>query len=470
MLEFSGGGSARALDTSVLCRLEGVRDVQAENGSVQMQVTELHRAVPALLNELGRQGIPLTELRTRSADEKLKKIDTRGGPPITLADAPVSFGGSWSPNGVILFSPSWRTVYKVSSAGGNAAPVASAAAVGNLQCCPRFLPDGEHFLFAAETRQGSDSKVKLFVGSLNSVASKVIGEATNAAYAQERLLYLKDNVLVAQPFNAKALQTTGEPEVVAEGIGQNRSTFQLGFFTVSSSGMLAYLPAPRYYGRQLTWFDRAGKALGTIGTPRAFYDIEFSPDRKRLAASVAAAGNIDVWTYDLTRGAPTRFTFDPAAEFRGMWSPDGRSIMFNSTRSGHADLYRKSADGAGAEDQLYADTTEKYPVSWSRDGKLLLYSTGGGAQGRELWVLPLAPERTIAALKPQPFLKSSPFGQFSPDGRWVAYESDERNPPRSTSSRSRGQWKSTRSRLTEAQGPGGARMARKSSTSRPLGS
>jgi len=435
-----------------------------------MQVTELHRAVPALLNELGRQGIPLTELRTRSADEKLKKIDTRGGPPITLADAPVSFGGSWSPNGVILFSPSWRTVYKVSSAGGNAAPVASAAAVGNLQCCPRFLPDGEHFLFAAETRQGSDSKVKLFVGSLNSVASKVIGEATNAAYAQERLLYLKDNVLVAQPFNAKALQTTGEPEVVAEGIGQNRSTFQLGFFTVSSSGMLAYLPAPRYYGRQLTWFDRAGKALGTIGTPRAFYDIEFSPDRKRLAASVAAAGNIDVWTYDLTRGAPTRFTFDPAAEFRGMWSPDGRSIMFNSTRSGHADLYRKSADGAGAEDQLYADTTEKYPVSWSRDGKLLLYSTGGGAQGRELWVLPLAPERTIAALKPQPFLKSSPFGQFSPDGRWVAYESDERNPPRSTSSRSRGQWKSTRSRLTEAQGPGGARMARKSSTSRPLGS
>ena len=208
----------------------------------------------------------------------------------------------------------------------------------------------------------------------------------------------------------------------------SRAPSQLLFMLSCSSDRAVLIPPDQDLLRQLTWFDRAGKALGTIGTPRAFYDIEFSPDRKRLAASVASAGNIDVWTYDLTQGATTRFTFDPAAEFRGMWSPDGRSIMFNSTRSGHADLYRKSADGAGAEDQLYADTTEKYPVSWSRDAKLLLYVAGGGAQGRELRVLPLAPERTVAALKPQPFLRSSTFGQFSPDGRWVAYESNEAQP------------------------------------------
>ncbi len=363
------------------------------------------------------------------ADWKLKKIDTRGGPAITLADAPVALGGSWGPKGVILFSPSWRTVHQISSAGGKAIPVPAAAAVGNLQCCPWFLPDGEHFLFAAETREGSDSAVKLLVGSLNSTASKVIGEAANAAYAQGRLLYLKGNTLVAQPFDDKSLRTIGEPEAVAEGVARQQGTFPLGAFAVSSTGMLAYLAAPtRARAPQLTWFDRAGKAVSTIGQPRKFYDIELSPDRKRLAASVADGANIDVWTYDLERDVPARFTFDPAPEFRGMWSPDGRSIVFNSDRTGNANLYRKSADGAGAENLLYADTRQKYPVSWSRDGKFLLFSTGGGPQGRELWVLPLTAEPGGAASKPQPFLRSSPFGQFSPDDRWVAYESDESQP------------------------------------------
>jgi Tol biopolymer transport system component len=182
---------------------------------------------------------------------------------------------------------------------------------------------------------------------------------------------------------------------------------------------------------QLTWFDRTGKALGTIGGPRAIPDIELSPDRKRLAISTAdATGNADIWTYDLARGSPTRFTFDPAAEFRAIWSPDGRSIVFNSYRKGHLDLYRKSADGAGGEDLLYADARGKYPVSWSRDGKFLLYGAGGGAQVADLWLLPLTPGRPGAPLKPQPFLQQvSGFGQFSPDGRWVAYESDESQQP-----------------------------------------
>jgi len=366
------------------------------------------------------------------ADGKLKKIDTQGGPPITLADAPTPFGGSWGSNGIILFSPSWRTVHQISSAGGKAIPVASADAVGNLQCCPWFLPDGEHFLFAAETREGSDSKVKLFAGSLNSAASKIIGEAENAAYAQGKLLYLKENTLVAEPFDVKALRTTGEPEAVAEGVGRQQGTFRVGYFAVSSTGMLAYLPAAtRARAPQLTWYDRAGKVLSTIGQPRKFYDIELSPDGKRLVASAADGGNVDLWTYDLERNVPTRFTFDPVPEFRGIWSPDGRSIVFNSTSRGHADLYRKSADGSGAEELVYADTGEKYPVSWSRDGKFLLYSTGGGPQGRELGVLPLAAEPGGGALKSTPFLsaKYNAFGQFSPDGRWVAYESDESQPP-----------------------------------------
>jgi Tol biopolymer transport system component len=188
--------------------------------------------------------------------------------------------------------------------------------------------------------------------------------------------------------------------------------------------MLAYLAAPRVYGRQLNWFDRTGKVLGTLGEPRAFFAIEFSPDRKHLAATLADAGNVDIWTYDLAQGVPTRFTFDAAPKGGAVWSRDGRSIVFNSRRKDHWDLYWKSADGAGAEELLYADTREKYQVSWSRDGKLLLYSAGGGSQA-DMWVLLLAPDRPGVALKPQPFLKFSALGQFSPDGRWVAYESRE---------------------------------------------
>jgi Tol biopolymer transport system component/DNA-binding winged helix-turn-helix (wHTH) protein len=360
------------------------------------------------------------------ADGKLKKIDTQGGPPIVLADAPVPIGGSWSPNGVILFSPFYgAALQQISSSGGKAIPAAGAAATGGEQCCPWFLPDGEHYLFSAHTGTGAGSRINLLVGSLGSTATKVVGDAANAVYAQGRLLYLKESTLVAQAFDIKALRTTGEPEAVVESVGHYRDTFQAGFFTASSTGMLAYLAAPRVYGRQLNWFDRTGKALGTVGAPRAFFAIEFSPDRKHLAATIADSGEVDIWTYDLARDVPTRFTFDPAPKGGAVWSRDGRSIVFNSTRTGHSDLYRKSADGAGADELLYADTREKFQVSWSRDGKFLLYTAGTGPQAIELWMLPLAPERAGAPLKPQPFLKSSAMGQFSPDGRWVAYESWE---------------------------------------------
>jgi Tol biopolymer transport system component len=355
------------------------------------------------------------------ADGKLKKIDIQGGPPIELANVPLPGAGSWSTNGVILFS-SWSVLQKVSSAGGAVMP-ATDASVGGLQCCPRFLPDGEHYLFSVQSR--GDSQRKLLAGSLNSKASKLIGEAP-ALYAQWRLLYLKDNTLMAQPFDVNALRTSGGPEAVAQPVEHERGPFQVGFFTASSTGVLAYLSPPPVFGRQLTWFDHAGKVLGTVGEPSAIFDIELSPDRARLATTIAKNGNVDVWTYNLAGGTPTHFTFDPAGEFRAVWSPDGHSIVFSSNRMGNADLYRKSADGAGAEELLYPDTREKYPVSWSRDGRFILYASGAGREG-DLWVLPLTPERPDAPRKAQQFLQSKGdvFGQFSTDGRWVAYESDE---------------------------------------------
>src|SRR5262249_49973911 len=140
--------------------------------------------------------------------------------------------------------------------------------------------------------------------------------------------------------------------------------------------------------RQLTLFDRTGNAMKTLGDPRAYFSIELSPDGRSLTASAPdTLGNYDIWLYDVARGLPARFTFDPAGEYYGVWSPDGRSVVFNSSRKEHYDLYRKPANGTGAEELLYADDTDKVPTSWSPDGKFLLYFTGGGPR-HQIWLLP----------------------------------------------------------------------------------
>lgn len=175
--------------------------------------------------------------------------------------------------------------------------------------------------------------------------------------------------------------------------------------------------------------DSSGKQLGLLGEPGDIYQFQFSPDRKRLAAESRQDG--DIWIYDAARGLRTRFTFDPATDRFPVWSPDGRSIIFASARNQHPDLYRKSLDGAGAEELLYSDNLEKSPTSWSPDGKFLLYHALMGA-GNAVLVLPLTPDRPGAPLKPFRFTQS-PYNeisaQFSPDGRWIAYVSSESGRP-----------------------------------------
>jgi len=364
------------------------------------------------------------------AGGRLKKIDTEGGPPIDLADAQTPRGGSWSANRTIVFAPTGGVptiLQKISSTGGTPVQAVNVTA-GSTQRFPWFLPDGEHFLFSATKFTGGAGRAVLLVGSLSSTAVKLIGETdSNAIYAEGRLLYLRGSTLMAQPFDLKALHTTGEAVPVAEHV----ETFLAngtGAFSVSAAGMLAYQTGTGAVGRQLTWFDRTGKPVGTIGEPRQFFHIELSPDRKTLAATSAAGGNLDLWTYDLARGLSTRLTFDPAAEVTAVWSTDGRTLVFNSNRNGGTDLYRKSASGSGAEELLYADDQDKNPTSWSADGRFLLYHRADGTGGANIFALPLTPERPDAPRKPVPFLQTKfneRWAQFSPDGRWVAYASNE---------------------------------------------
>ena len=298
------------------------------------------------------------------ADGFLKKVDTRGGAPVPMAVvAGNGIGGSWSAKGQIVFaSNAFSPMLKVSQDGGDANIAVETDVSGHG--FPWFLPDGEHFLFASWTGAG---RMTIRVGSLGSAASTAVTDAdSNAIYSEGHLLYLRGDSLVAQAFDLQSLRATGDTVPLTEHVGRFLSLVGAGVFSASQTGLLAYQTGGNAAEWQLTWFDRAGRPAGTVGDLRAYLDVELSPDGRTMIASAPdAVGNFDLWTYDLARGVPVRFTTDPAGEYFGVWSADGRTVIFNSTRKGHYDLYRKSANGAGSDELVYADGTDKVPVSWS---------------------------------------------------------------------------------------------------------
>ena len=361
------------------------------------------------------------------ADSKLKRIDVAGGPALTIADAPNGRGGAWSPDDIIVFNPSNTTgLQRVAAAGGTASPATTLdAAKDRSHRFPWFLPDGRHFLFEDEVQQGSRDIV-LRVASLDSKEVRTLAPAnSNAVYAQGYLLFLRDQALMAQPFDTQRLATTGGAAPIGERVQTVLAGGSVGVFSVSRDGLLAYQTGAGATTQLLTWFDRSGKRVGTLGDAGEFASVEFSPDRKNVAVTEVGP-SADLWIYEVTRGLKTRFTFDPAPENFPAWSPDGKKITFGSAQKGHYDIFRKSADLTGTEELLYADGADKSPTSWSPDGKFLLFTHYGSNTPSNIWVLPLTP--AVAGAKPFPFVQT-PFGandgRFSPDGKWVAYSSTE---------------------------------------------
>jgi Tol biopolymer transport system component len=359
------------------------------------------------------------------AGGKLNRIDANGGPVLALADASNPSGGSWSSVGVIVFAPKTAGVLrKVSAAGGAVSDAGKLSGDEATQRWPWFLPDGKHFLFAAGLSGVRRKAIRL--GSLDSTESTKLLEAdSDAIYSAGYVLFLRGDTLMAQPFDPRNLQLSGEGLPVVEH-GQSGLNYTLGAFSASVNGLLAYAAGSAEF--ELGWFDRKGNRISTLGEAAQFDRLNFSPDRKNLAVSITTGSNADIWLYDMARGLPRRFTFDTASELDAVWSPDGRTIVFNSNRNGRFDLYRKSANGSGAEEPLYIDNLEKYPKGISPDGKFLLYSTQGDPKtGSDLWVLP-DPLGTPGTGKPYSLLQSQSNesnGKFSPDGHWIAYQSDE---------------------------------------------
>jgi serine/threonine protein kinase len=358
------------------------------------------------------------------ANGKLNRIDANGGPVLALAEANVAAGGSWSSQGVIVFTPNIVGVLRKVSAAGGAVSDAGKLSPGEVtQRWPWFLPDGKHFLFAAGVNAVSRKTIRL--GSLDSTESTKLLEAdSDAIYSAGHLLFPRVDTLMAQPFDQSSLRLSGEALPVVEHVQSNQLN-ALGAFSASLSGLLAYSGGNAEF--ELGWFDRKGNRMGSLGEPAQFNRLNLSPDRSRLAVSITTGSNVDIWLHDAASRLPRRFTYDAATEWQAVWSPDGRTIVFNSIRRGHFDLYRKSANGSVAEEPIYIDNLEKYPTSISPNGKFLLYhAIGDPKTGFDLWILP-DPLGPSGAAKPYPLLQSQSNetnGMFSPDGHWIAYQSD----------------------------------------------
>jgi Tol biopolymer transport system component len=361
------------------------------------------------------------------ADGSLKTIAPGGGPQ-TLAPAAFPRGGTWNKDDVILFVPDPPSPVKRVAAGGGPVTDLPQPSRNSLhfRFFPTFLPDGRHYLFrgiGGLKRMGGG----IDVGSIDSPESRNLVPATrgNAAYAGAAgtgfLIFRRETTLVAQPFDADRLELTGTPEALAEGPGFNAITYQ-GMFSASRTGVVAY--AGRSAASQLTWMDRAGRRLGTVGVPGDHNSMCFSHDGKRLIYDLAdaATGAVDIWQMDLATGTPSRLTHEVAVDFFPICSPSGVDIIFSSLRTGPPDLYRTSVGTPGGEKLLLDLPMATIPSDWSRDGRYLLFLPLNQKSQRDIWVLPLdggAPREVIATPADER------GARFSPDGRWLAYSSNE---------------------------------------------
>ncbi|MBI1955862.1 MAG: PD40 domain-containing protein, partial [Acidobacteria bacterium] len=353
------------------------------------------------------------------AERKLKKIEVSGGPPQTLA-APGDGGGTWNSQGEIVFRRG-NTLSRVSAAGGEATPVTTLnqSRQEGMHVRPDFLPDGRHFLYFASSANPENNGV--YAGSLDSQETvRLLNANSMAQYAPPGyLLFVRGDALMAQPFNATRLQLTGEAFPVAAQVYAD-PTYGSAAFSVSNNGVLVYRTGVGNFRSQLTWFDRTGKQIGTVGPPGVYFNPKLSPDGKRVAVEQVTSGNRDIWILDIERGIATRFTFDATDELDPLWSPDGKYIAFVSTRDSLRSLYQKLSSGAGSEEVLLKGAVGTIAHDWSLDGRFITYRPSAGIY---IWVLPLFGDRKpFSYLQPEFGVASS---QISPDGKWLAYRSNE---------------------------------------------
>ncbi len=365
------------------------------------------------------------------AQGKLKKVAASGGSSLALCDAPDGTGGSWNRDDVIVFAQSidGGSLQRVAAAGGVPTDVVQS---GGYVRHPVFLPDGRHFLYTIQF--GPSEQAGIQVGSLDQKGEnrRILPDVSGAQFApSERsgrpghLLFVRQNTLMAVPFDASSAQVSGDVFPLADGLGVNAISAYAPI-TVSENGVLLYKMVGAAGGGQLTWMDRTGKGLGPVSTPGEVSTPAISPDEKQVAFSRGSGGDTDLWVRDLSRGTETRLTTDASLNIAPLWSAKGDHIAFASTRKGGAfHLYSKAASGSGQDEPLLQNNPDTLANQWSRDGRFLVYIHNDQKTKQDIGVLPM--EGPPADRKPTPFLQSE-FGEFmgqlSPDSHWMAFTSD----------------------------------------------
>ncbi len=375
-------------------------------------------------------------------ENKIRKIEVTGGPSETVADYKGVWGaGAWSKDDVIVFGaiPDAHTavpggLFRVPASGGAPVQITAYDPARKEQSHfgPSFLPDGRHFVYIRASTDPERSAI--YLGSVDAKPERqsskpLVFSHYSPWYAPSAdpnagfLLFIRDGTLMAQRFDNRRLELTGQATAIAGQVAEAGSA-GYGPFSASSNDALVFGQSTSSI-RQLTWYDREGKVLGTVWEPGDYAGLALSPDGTRLAFGKNNRSTLssNIWLLDLSRGTSTRFTFGSAKDSQPVWSPDGSRIIFSSNRDGPYNLYQKLVSGVKDEEVLLKSSEDKSPDSWSRDGHFLLYSALNAKTKYDSWVLPLEGDR-----KPVPFLITEfqeGLARFSPDGRWVAYTSDE---------------------------------------------
>jgi len=361
------------------------------------------------------------------ASRKLYRIDVGGGPPQELADAPVGLGGAWSADDTILFAPSRddRPLMRIAAKGGEPVEVTRLdppRQIGHQS--PKFLPDGRHFLFLAN---GSPSASGIYLGSLDGGAPKrLMASDVAAAYLEPNLVvFVQEGALMARRLDLVRGELTGAPMTLADVVGYDVA-FKLGAFSVSTDGHVAY-QSHILTRDELFWVDRTGKesrvAVNQLDVNR-LANPDLSPDGRRVAVTLDSQSNIDIWIMNLVGGGWTRFTDDAEVDAASVWSPRSTHIVFSSRRTGSPNLYLKTSNGPPGSETLLPGGARASPLDWSSDGRFLLYMLIDQKTRADLWALDMTGNQPKAqAVVNTPYDERN--GQFSPDGHWLAYQTDE---------------------------------------------
>jgi Tol biopolymer transport system component len=411
--------------------------VARADGIKSIWVRPLDALAPRRLDDTQGASFPFWSADSRQigyfAEGKLRRIPAGGGPTAVVADAPNSRGGAWSRDNVILFAPDFQGgLSMVPAAGGLATPATRLdPQKHSTHRWPAFLPDGKHFVYLATNHAGGDPQANgLYFASIDGGEPRfVLPCDSNGLYAGGRLLYHSQAALMTQPFDPDAGKLLGDPAPLIDGVQFDAGTWRM-VASASETGTMVYVRGSAILGAELAWIGRDGREAGPRMARDSYRDPAVSPDGKKLAVAIGDPLRT-IWILDLAQGTRSRLTFDTSIHISPAWSPDGRYVAYTTGTSPVASLHRKSVDGSTPDELLAKEEGANLSVpAFSSDGERLVYVRSTGPSGNAIVVMPLHGDRVPTIIVPAPSARTTlNYPRVSPDGRWLAYSSNETGRP-----------------------------------------